>query len=578
MTFDELKEKIPTLTPDEILGDRIYQEIIVAGEALEDDRETLSNALIRRAAELNIPADGFPSDFVRDKLEEIEDADGRFLLGFEPFSPFGGSVGFVSFVDCDAPKTTNFPVDALPPILRRYVEAVAENIQVSPDMAAVAALGIASICAQGKFFIKAKEGWTLPLNLYIAIIAKPSERKSPMLEAMTRPIYEYERVENERRKPAVDEYRTKHKLLEKELESLTKAATSAGSSKNRVSYDRVIAKKKELSELEENAVNMLRLIADDVTTEAIALLLSRNEERLSIVSSEGGIFAIAAGKYGKDKGANIDVLLKAYSGEPVAVDRIMRDAIRLNHPLLTILLTIQPQVANEVLENTEFRGRGFVARFLFSAPDSIISKRAYRTKPIPFSVDNEYNHLLQFLLDLPADNRVITLTDEADRESELFHYLLEPRLVDDLEPIEDWAGKYHGQVMRIAGLLHVCDFKDKAANFPLELETMKAAERIGEYFLKQAQAIYQGAGLAESQIVKDAKYILKRLDESGENPITKRDLHYLCRGKTGLETAENLQTVLDLLVEHGYIRIEDAAASEKGGRRSKLIFRNLLSM
>lgn len=575
MTFEELEKKIKTLSPDEIKDSRIYREIVVSGEELERNFYDLSILLAERAKELHAKDESITPEWVEKELDRIGKEEERFLLGFEPFSPF---VGSVSYVSCQPAGDRGFPIDALPPILRRYVEAVAENIQVSPDMAAVAVLGIASICAQGKFFIKAKEGWTLPLNLYIAIIAKPSERKSPMLDAMTRPIYEYERIENERRKPAVDEYRTKHKLLEKELESLTKAATSAGNSKNRVSYDRVIAKKKELSDLEENPVNMLRLIADDVTTEAIALLLSRNEERLSIVSSEGGIFAIAAGKYGKDKGANIDVLLKAYSGEPVAVDRIMRDAIRLNHPLLTILLTIQPQVANEVLENTEFRGRGFVARFLFSAPDSIISKRAYRTKPIPFSVENEYNHLLQFLLDLPSGNRIITLSEEADQESELFHYLLEPRLVDDLEPIEDWAGKYHGQVMRIAGLLHVCAFKEQAANFPLERETMNAAERIGEYFLEQAKAIYQGAGLAESQIVKDAKYILKRLDESGKNPITKRDLQRLCQ-KTGLDTMEKIEPVLDLLAEHGYIRIEDATPiSGKGRKPSKLIFRNLLSM
>lgn len=575
MTFEELEKKIKTLSPDEIKDSRIYREIVVSGEELERNFYDLSILLAERAKELHAKDESITPEWVETELDRIGKEEERFLLGFEPFSPF---VGSVSYVSCQPAGDRGFPIDALPPILRRYVEAVAENIQVSPDMAAVAALGIASICAQGKFFIKAKEGWTLPLNLYIAIIAKPSERKSPMLDAMTRPIYEYERIENERRKPAVDEYRTKHKLLEKELESLTKAATSAGNSKNRVSYDRVIAKKKELSELEENPVNMLRLIADDVTTEAIALLLSRNEERLSIVSSEGGIFAIAAGKYGKDKGANIDVLLKAYSGEPVAVDRIMRDAIRLNHPLLTILLTIQPQVANEVLENTEFRGRGFIARFLFSAPNSIISKRAYRTRPIPLSVENEYNNLLQLLLDLPSGNRIITLSEEADQESELFHYLLEPRLVDDLEPIEDWAGKYHGQVMRIAGLLHVCAFKDKAANFPLEREIMNAAERIGEYFLAQAKAIYQGAGLAESQIVKDAKYILKRLDESGKNPITKRDLQRLCQ-KTGLDTMEKIEPVLDLLAEHGYIRIEDATPiSGKGRKPSKLIFRNLLSM
>ncbi|MFQ7754147.1 MAG: YfjI family protein [Acutalibacteraceae bacterium] len=574
MTFEELKEKISTLTPDEILGDRIYQEIIVAGEALEDDREKLTDALIRRAAELDIPTDGLPNDFVWDKLDEIEDADGPFLLGFEPFSPFWGFGGLGANGSFEK---MHFPLDALPPFLARYTLAVAENIQVSPDMVAPAVLGVIAICTQGKFRINPKAGWILSLNLYIAIAAKPSERKSPMLEAITKPLYEYERTENEKREPEIKIYESKRNVLVKAVKNLSDRA--AGIRGKPVPIEEVIDKQRELTELEKSAPHFLRLIADDATMEVLAKLLANNNERLAVVSSEGGgILGIAAGKYTDGKGANIDLLLKAYSGEPVAVDRIMRDAIRLNHPLLTILLTIQPLLLEEFMSDARFRGRGLIARFLLSVPSSVVGHRKYESDSISTPIEEDYRNLIAALFDLPEDDRIIQLTDEADRESESFHYQLEPRLVDDLEPIEDWAGKYHGQVMRIAGLLHVCDFKDKAANFPLELETMKAAERIGEYFLKQAQAIYGSMDFVEDQTTKYAKYILRRLDEYGENSITKRELHQLCKDKKGLETSEKQEPALKLLVDRGYIRMEDAApTSGKGGRRSTLIFRNLLS-
>lgn len=45
-----------------------------------------------------------------------------------------------------------FPVDALPEVIRRYVLAVAESTQTAVDMAAVEALGVVSLCSQGKCF------------------------------------------------------------------------------------------------------------------------------------------------------------------------------------------------------------------------------------------------------------------------------------------------------------------------------------------------------------------------------------------------------------------------------------------
>lgn len=46
---------------------------------------------------------------------------------------------------------------------------------------------------------------------------------------------------------------------------------------------------------------------------------------------------------------------------------------------------------------------------------------------------------------------------------------------------------------------------------PLSVETMRAAEAIGEYFLAHAKAAFQIMGLMEDQETKDAKYILKRM-------------------------------------------------------------------
>lgn len=61
---------------------------------------------------------------------------------------------------------------------------------------------------------------------------------------------------------------------------------------------------------------------DDVTTEKLTQVLSDNDGRAAIISTEGGIFDTLAGIYTKN--VNIDVMLKGYSGDPIKVDRIGR--------------------------------------------------------------------------------------------------------------------------------------------------------------------------------------------------------------------------------------------------------------
>lgn len=90
-----------------------------------------------------------------------------------------------------------FPVGCLPSIMREYVKAVSEAVQVTVDMAAVAALATAALCVQKKYLVKGKENWLEPLNLYPVVVAPPAERKSAIMQAMTKFVYEYEQTTNE---------------------------------------------------------------------------------------------------------------------------------------------------------------------------------------------------------------------------------------------------------------------------------------------------------------------------------------------------------------------------------------------
>ena len=99
-----------------------------------------------------------------------------------------------------------------------------------------------------------------------------------------------------------------------------------------------------------------RLVADDITPEAAASLLAEQGGRLAIITAEGGIFDIIAGRYSPKAIPNMDLWLKGHSGDPLRVDRKGRPPEHIPRPALTLGLMIQPQVLAAIAANQRVPG------------------------------------------------------------------------------------------------------------------------------------------------------------------------------------------------------------------------------
>ena len=219
----------------------------------------------------------------------------RKQIGYIPPDVYNGTVSVVwepplPFDEYDLPV---FPVDALPETVRRYVLAVAESTQTSVDMAAVEALGVVSLCSQGKYFIRGNADWAEPLNTYTVVILSPAERKSSVLSMMIRPVELFESAENTRRGPEIVKSQMELSRLEKEKRSLVERA-----SKGKATEEEVRAKAVEIAKYE--PIKPLRLFVDDVTSEKLTSVLVENKGRVAVVSAEGGIFSIMSGLYNRN--------------------------------------------------------------------------------------------------------------------------------------------------------------------------------------------------------------------------------------------------------------------------------------
>ncbi len=445
-----------------------------------------------------------------------------------------------------------FPINALPDALKDYVVDVAESTQTPIDMAGVASLAIMSIAMQPRYKVVGKADWEEQLSLYCMIVAEPSDRKSAVFNQIIKVIQSFEADYNERHSIDVLKSQEEHSSLEKRYKKATKDFENGKITKDE--YDDAFSKYSS-----HKVINPISLTLDDVTSESLTNEIESQDGCIALVSSEGGIFDILSGSY--TNFPNIDIFLKGYSGDFIKVSRIGRPSLYVKNPRLTILLTVQPKVLENVVNNGTFTGRGLSARFLYSVPKSLVGSRRFETKPIDFDNKKRFSDLIHEILNEPKTvPKYITLSDNAYSLLKDYYESFESRLVTDLKEIGGWAGKLVGNILRISALITrarnvrydaflYTPSTDDSAEWMVQKEDMENAIRLGDYFLEHAR--YAFDFMDDSTIKKQALNFLEKLKASKVNEISFRDA---CRTTKFMNKKDKATAVITLLVDYGYLR------------------------
>lgn len=459
-----------------------------------------------------------------------------------------------------------FPIDALPHRLRDYALAVSESTQTPIDMAAVATLTVASACMRNLYKVEGKLDWHEPTNLYSVIIAEPSERKSAVTSLVTRPIDEFIKEYNDKHKVEFEMSKATKQKLENKKNALISQSKKKGEEQSATEFNEALRNViEQIVNFEE--VKPLKIYVDDSTPEKLTETLADNGNAASIISSEGGIFDVLSGTYSNK--VNIDVFLKAYSGENISVERIMRNSIFVKEACLTILLSVQPVVIADLMKNKKFRQRGLTARFLYSMPKSFVGSRTFNSQTLTNDGYLAYKALIYNILyeEKKKEPEIIKLTDEAREVLADYFNWVEKRIVGDFTLYSDWLGKLVGNTLRIAGVIARCSIMKKDVgdslmevdeNIMIDEQMMNAAIKIGKYFLVHAVNAYGEMGVKTD--FKAALIAINKLKESGFKEITKRDLMRNCRW---IGSADEAQSILNDLEDYGYIQLSSLSPSDK---------------
>ena len=468
-------------------------------------------------------------------------------------------------LDCSA-RLPQFPADVLPDTLRGFALEIAERRQVPADMPAVAMLGAVAASSAGRFMVKLPTH-DEPLNLYLLPALPPGTRKSQVVRDVVAPLYESEREMVEAARSSVAKEKAERDVMEARIRHLRDKAAKASDRDERDAFQSEIADI--LAGLDQEPC-FPRLVCDDVTPERLAALMAENGGAMALISAEGGVVGMMAGRYQERGGPNLDVYLKGHSGDPLRVDRASDSASTrtriISRPALTLLLMVQPEVLSDLSKVPGARGRGLLARFLYSLPHCELGFRFYRDRPIDQSVQLRYHATIRDILSHPMleEPRPLRLSAEALDLWREFHDAIEGRMAEgeDLHELADWASKMAGATARIAGNLHVAaTARARPEDAPISAETMRAAIYIGHYFVAHAKSAF--ALMLDPPDVQLARRILGWIERKLPDEFSVRDCHQAIR----LNRPSDLNPGLLVLEEHGFVRSIEKTQNKAPGRR-----------
>lgn len=470
-------------------------------------------------------------------------------------------------IPLDMPILPPLPRGIFPGWSETFIDAVAAATETPRELAALMELGTIASAAQGKFKVELKRGYEEPLNLW-AIAALPSgHRKTQVLQTVTDPLVQWEFDQLAKMEPEIIAAKSKKDNMVARIESLRKKAA-----RNDNAIERGVLEK-EILDLEKSLPKVPaapRVWSQDVTPEKLGVLMAENSERLGVISDEGGIFDILAGRYSNGI-PNLDLWLKGHAGSAVRVDRGSRPPVIINTPALTMVLSPQPDVLQGLARKPGFRGRGLLARGLYMLPVSRIGYRSGETQPVMQAVASAHHRNIRALLELkPSDDGrpgMIKLSAEAYAEWRAFADAAEMQMREGgrFEHLQDWAGKLPGAAARIAGCLHVAEHATGApAKKLLSFATMQRALDFAAVLSVHALAAFDLMGADTS--LKDARKVWKWIERERKARFSFRDCFAALRGS--YPRVEDLEHPIAVLIERHHIAVQPSP--RRPGRPSRV--------
>ncbi len=431
----------------------------------------------------------------------------------------------------------------LPDAFADWVFDVADRIQCDPGFVAVTALVVASSLIGRKLRIYPKQfdDWIVVVNLWGAIIGRPSAKKTPAMNevlSILRKIEQKSRsqYESQMKQYAVDKLQSDAE--KKRLESELKVASDP--------QDIAKAKQSLLNHQSVKEPEKRDFIVNDATVEKLIELLVVNDNGLLQYRDELTGFLRSLDR--EDKAQDRSFYLEAFNGNgSYKQDRIGRGEVYCEHAIISIVGGIQPSKLEPYIWNAQnnHNADGLLQRFqLMIYPDEIQKVKFVDRKPDNLALQKA-EEAFSFLANLDYQKYPIRFSEDAQLVFNDWYLKNERRIkLDDLpEALQSHFGKYSSLLPSLALIIDLLDSREVRS---VSVGSLKKALFLMDYLETHIYRIYGSIIHPAFNVCK--KIIRKRKDLP--NGFSARDLKR--KHWEGIPE-KYVDEALELLIDHNYL-------------------------
>lgn len=275
----------------------------------------------------------------------------------------------------DALHAPAFPHEALPTLLREFVEARARVIGADECAMAWSAISACSAALDGRLRVRMRrhDTWSVPAPIWVALVGPSSSKKTPIIRETWAPL-------EEAQAKVMRDYAIRLQAYER----LSKAEKAEA----------------------DPPPPPLRLVTHNATMEAIQGILAHQDRGLGVVADELAGLIAGMDRYANKGGAERGFFLQMFNGGSYVADRVGRGTVAINNLLGTLCGGIQP---DRLAQFSDLTDDGLWQRFI----PIIVGKSEIGGDEPPSEEVQRYRLRLTDLLDSTAANLVLTFSDAA---------------------------------------------------------------------------------------------------------------------------------------------------------------------
>ena len=471
---------------------------------------------------------------------------------------------YPEIIPFDGAEVPDYQPGMLPAVLEDWAADVSECMDYTPiDMAAACAVIVAGTAIGRHCAIQPKQAVTTyrryPL-LWGMLVSPSGIKKTPVLDQMAAPLFEYERDHSELVDPRWSEWSARVRAARLDMAAAEKRYQAARASNDEEGVQAALAEMADAEVRANEPEPIDRLIVKDSTYEALEDIMARTHRGLLLKMDETAQF-LKRLEQDRNAAERQFYLWSWQPGSPYIIDRKTRRA-RPGEGGLAVLGAAQPDALRRLIQGINAGGAsndGLLQRFQVMVMPRM-ERGAYVDRPINEVARGQYERAIRDLLKY----------DWADPDRRQPHVFTFDELAQSR--FRQWSNRnmqaVHSEQTGSAFASHLAKYDTLISALALifelvenpiaeqvGLESFNRAERYTEYLRGHAEAIY---GIGQPMHVQDAISLLTRF-QKGKWPdrlaqaFNARDAQQArLLGRNGIRS-ERYQAAINELATRGYL-------------------------